>query len=219
MLKRLREDITKRRDEQHIAHEMLDVFVQVASILSPCYKSMRHMKYFRLYKYRDLEAIFIVANLAQSLHPEIFNELSIKPDSGPPRKKVKVHKLLFGALPTDSTNELSGGYISMRSRIEVEYASYMQISPERIGEKSGNPLKFWKQEHAARRHPILCASSKFVYCTPASSTPFERVFSAAGLIRNKLRCKLDPNMTDSILRVGHYLQNHSCSDPTICSVQ
>ena len=69
-----------------------------------------------------------------------------------------------------------------------------------LAEKSSpdeDPLKWWKQnEH---RFPQIAIVAKRVLAVPATSVPSERIFSATGLLINKLRNRLSSEIVDAIV--------------------
>ena len=92
----LRTDILKRREQELRECPMACVFAQVATLLSPCYKLMNHMRHLSSYKYTDMQALLVTASLLRTLHPDIFentSSLSIRLDDN--RKRRKVHALLL----------------------------------------------------------------------------------------------------------------------------
>uniref|UniRef100_G3PNR9 HAT C-terminal dimerisation domain-containing protein n=1 Tax=Gasterosteus aculeatus TaxID=69293 RepID=G3PNR9_GASAC len=56
--------------------------------------------------------------------------------------------------------------------------------------KTESPLSWWKSNEA--RFPALASLAKSFLCIPATSTPSERLFSAAGNIASKKRASLTP---------------------------
>ena len=60
-------------------------------------------------------------------------------------------------------------------------------------------LSFWKQKKKEMPHPYMLA--KKILPVAATSTPSERIFSAAGLVMNSRRSRLNPTNLDKILFV------------------
>ena len=67
--------------------------------------------------------------------------------------------------------------------------------------KSTDPLQWWKANEA--RFPSLAVLANSYLCVPATSTPSERLFSAAGNIVSKKRASLSPEHVD-MLTFLHY---------------
>lgn len=67
---------------------------------------------------------------------------------------------------------------------------------ERPLSKRENPLSWW--ENNAARYPHLAQLAKTLLCVPATSTPSERLFSAAGNIASKKRASLSPDHVDML---------------------
>uniref|UniRef100_A0A8C5LPC9 HAT C-terminal dimerisation domain-containing protein n=1 Tax=Leptobrachium leishanense TaxID=445787 RepID=A0A8C5LPC9_9ANUR len=67
---------------------------------------------------------------------------------------------------------------------------------ERPLAKDGNPLIWWKGNQD--KYPTLAKLSKSYLCIPATSTPSERLFSAAGNIACKKRASLGPENVDML---------------------
>ena len=63
-----------------------------------------------------------------------------------------------------------------------------------------DPLSWWK-EHS-RLFLILSNIAEKYLCVPATSVPSERVFSAAGLVLNRLRSRLSPEHVDTLFSCG-----------------
>ncbi|XP_032411367.1 zinc finger BED domain-containing protein 1-like isoform X1 [Xiphophorus hellerii] len=62
--------------------------------------------------------------------------------------------------------------------------------------KRENPLLWWKSN--AARYPTLSKLAKFFLCIPATSTPSEQLFSAAGNIASKRRASLSSQHVDML---------------------
>jgi len=60
-----------------------------------------------------------------------------------------------------------------------------------------DPLSWWKENR--HRYPRLSVLVEQYMCVPATSVPAERVFSAAGLVVNRLRSRLSPEHVDMLL--------------------
>ncbi|XP_061578913.1 E3 SUMO-protein ligase ZBED1-like [Cololabis saira] len=62
--------------------------------------------------------------------------------------------------------------------------------------KKENPLTWWEKN--AARYPTLAELARSLLCIPATSTPSERLFSAAGNIVSKKRASLTPEHVDML---------------------
>ena len=62
---------------------------------------------------------------------------------------------------------------------------------------SEDPLKWWKKKNE-ERFPVLAQVCKSILSIPATSTPSERLFSAAGLICSKTRASLSREHVDML---------------------
>lgn len=60
-----------------------------------------------------------------------------------------------------------------------------------------NPLEWWGANHT--RFPRLASLAERYLCIPGTSVPSERVFSAAGLVVNRLRTRLTPEHVDMLV--------------------
>eukprot|EP00117_Sycon_ciliatum_P005371 scpid60508/ scgid5098/ Zinc finger BED domain-containing protein 1; Putative Ac-like transposable element; dREF homolog len=60
-----------------------------------------------------------------------------------------------------------------------------------------NPLAWWKVNH--HRFPHVAEVARRYLSASATSVPSERVFSSAGLLVNKLRCRLSPAHVDAVI--------------------
>ena len=104
------------------------------------------------------------------------------PDSGEPAsKRKKVLDRLLGC-DDEEVNEES---------VENEVRTYLSESAIR---RSEDPLNWWKLNQP--RFPRLSVLAKKYLCIPATSTASERAFSTAGIIVDKKRCSLSPEMVN-----------------------
>ena len=87
-----------------------------------------------------------------------------------------------------------------------EFDSFRLIPGIPADDEASCPLQFWMAESSSGRHRLLALIDKIVYCPPVTSTTSERVFSMAGLIRQKNRARLAPKTMEMILKVGHFLR-------------
>ena len=71
--------------------------------------------------------------------------------------------------------------------------------------KKENPLTWWKKN--AAHYPTLAKLAKSLLCIPATSTPSERLFSAAGNIASKKGASLSPEHVDMLTIPS--LQSHA----------
>lgn len=60
-----------------------------------------------------------------------------------------------------------------------------------------DPIHWWRDN--TKRFKKLGRLAHRYLCVPATSVPAERVFSAAGLIVNRLRCRLSPEHVDMLV--------------------
>ena len=83
---------------------------------------------------------------------------------------------------------------AVEESIEEELARYFT---DPTISRSANPLDSWRSN--AQRYPRVAILARFVLCTPATSTPAERMFSAAGNIVTKKRASLLPSDVDALI--------------------
>ena len=68
---------------------------------------------------------------------------------------------------------------------------------ERPAMKSSSPFEWWKIN--ASRFPNLAKLARNLLCVPATADPAEQVFSASGILVNKLHCSLLPSNVDAVI--------------------
>lgn len=109
--------------------------------------------------------------------------------SGPPAKQQRSDK--DSAVATLFGDEY---YTDATTSLQTELEKYTQdecIPPYE------DPLAWWKVNES--RYRKLSRLAKAYLCIPATSVPAERVFSAAGLIVNRLRTRLLPDHVDMLI--------------------
>ncbi|XP_049447563.1 E3 SUMO-protein ligase ZBED1-like [Epinephelus fuscoguttatus] len=77
----------------------------------------------------------------------------------------------------------------------VHQEVYMYFGEHPLSKKE-NPLTWWEKN--AARYPTLAELARSLLCIPATSTPSERLFSAAGNIVSKKRASLSPEHVDML---------------------
>ncbi|CAL9687558.1 unnamed protein product [Knipowitschia caucasica] len=115
------------------------------------------------------------------------------------RRPVSLLDTLLGSDSDElSNNEEDNNDNNDAEVVRNELLSYFGESPI---SKDENPLKWWKENEA--RFPNLAMLARSYLSVPATSTPSERLFSAAGNIVNKKRTSLTPEHVD-MLTFLHY---------------
>ena len=182
----LRREILTRRTKHCREATQAIVFFHVASLLSPSYKAMNQKKDLPDYPYSDVHALLIVAHIVRTVSPEALEQaLDNSAVEAPARKKQKVSSLLLD--DDENTIHLSKGTgkVSMKEALRREFDSFMMVPAIPADEEGSCPLLFWKEESNSGRYRLLSLIAKFVFATPVTSTSSERVFSTAGMIRQK----------------------------------
>lgn len=107
-------------------------------------------------------------------------------DDAPPRKRVMAEAAMATLFGDD--------YGAEESAIQDELEQYFM---EPCIPPNEDPLLWWRKNE--RRYRKLSRLAKRYLCVPATSVPSERVFSAAGLIVNRLRSRLSPQHVDMLI--------------------
>ena len=207
LAKTLRKDICDRHSRERNECAMATIFTHVATLLSPCYKNLRHMQHLASYLYTDVEALTIVVKVIQSICPYLVEKCcSAIVQLTEVRKRRKVHPLLQATTTISQSTIAPNSSTIVRDLVQRELESYMLIPAISVDEHTSCPLVFWQNEEKLGRHKLLSVVAKFVYTPPIASTESERVFSLAGIVRNKTRSRLDPANLDMLLKVGHFFR-------------
>ncbi|XDV32938.1 hypothetical protein PO909_003585 [Leuciscus waleckii] len=109
--------------------------------------------------------------------------------SSPPKKKKKNLADLLGKRKVQSSSP-----VPKRIRADTEVARYLQ---EEALDLHSDPLAWWRDNQA--RFPLLSKVARKYMTICATSTPSERVFSAAGNIVTPLRSSLKPDKVNMLV--------------------
>ena len=93
------------------------------------------------------------------------------------------------------------GRVHMEDSIRNEVLLYFS---ERAIPKEKNPLQWWRENEP--RFPYLAAVAKSYLGAPSTSTPSERLFSAAGNIVSKKRACLSKEHVDMLTFLHSYTE-------------
>lgn len=110
-----------------------------------------------------------------------------------PNRSVSALDSLLGCDSTDSDSETNDEQDARNQAISNEVLMYFGEQPL---SKTESPLSWWKLNEA--KYPTLASQAKSLLCIPATSTPSERLFSAAGNIASKKRASLTPEHVDML---------------------
>ena len=104
--------------------------------------------------------------------------------------------LLHSLLDSETSSEeeqREGEGDDLNSQVRNEVLTYFGEKPH---PKEENPLHWWKANE--NRYPTLAMLAKSYLCIPGTSTPSERLFSAAGNIASKKKASLSPEHVDML---------------------
>ncbi|XP_035981203.1 zinc finger BED domain-containing protein 1-like [Fundulus heteroclitus] len=102
--------------------------------------------------------------------------------------------LLESLLGSDGEEDDRAGQAEdVHTQVRKEVLTYLE---EKSLAKEENPLLWWKANND--RYPMLARLAKSYLCIPATSTPSERLFSAAGNIASKKRASLSQEHVDML---------------------
>uniref|UniRef100_A0A671UN90 HAT C-terminal dimerisation domain-containing protein n=2 Tax=Sparus aurata TaxID=8175 RepID=A0A671UN90_SPAAU len=166
---------------------------------------------FRKLKFLTPEERFSVQSKVQSLASQSMQEETAKKQCATENeesitcfKRTSNGSLdsLFGCdSSTDSDSETAEQY-AQNQAITNEVLMYFGEHPL---SKTENPLSWWKSNEA--KYPSLASLARSFLCIPATSTPSERLFSAAGNITSKKRASLIPEHVDMLTFLHCNLKN------------
>ncbi len=115
--------------------------------------------------------------------------------AAPAGKKMNLAQLL-------GKRKAKATILPKRTRAGEELARYLQ---EETIDTSDDPLAWWWNNEA--RYPLLATVAKRYLCICATSTPSERVFSAAGNIVTPIRSSLKPDKVNMLVFLAKNLKS------------
>lgn len=112
-----------------------------------------------------------------------------------PSKRRKLNFLVFETPEKEQSNELMS-YLLEKMDPHVK------------------PLEWWRKNEL--KFPTIAHVARRVLSVPATSVPSERIFSAAGLLINKLRNRLSSSLVDNIIFLNKNKVQHLCEIEERC---
>ncbi|KAG9278171.1 zinc finger BED domain-containing protein 1-like [Astyanax mexicanus] len=97
---------------------------------------------------------------------------------------------------TDSQSENEDGESEDYRKVQAVISEVRLYFGEAPLSKKDDPLQWWSENEG--RFPMLSKLSKSFLCIPATSTPSERIFSAAGNICSQKRASLSPRHVEML---------------------
>ena len=91
-----------------------------------------------------------------------------------------------------------GGTSNMLNHLKLKHSSDISgwFTHDRC-DPNVNPLKWWKENSI--KYPRLSVLARQYLSIPGTSVPSERIFSATGLLVNKLRNRLSSSVVDHVI--------------------
>ena len=107
---------------------------------------------------------------------------------------------VWAVLKEDHLRDLKwdGKDLKLKSLIEaeIEYCQSQLLNVDEKDENIHDPLKFYKNwPNTFRMEKII----RRYFCIPATSTPSERAFSDAGIVRSQFRPNLSPETAEKLI--------------------
>jgi len=150
-----------------------NVYSMLASICDPRFKDL---SFVNSKNARDstkkMFKDFVSATKPAENNPEVSQEL-------PPKKRIKDTFWETFDAPSTTTEELT------------QYLSRVQIP------RQSNPLSWWRD--SSHLFPRVAAVVRTLLCAPATSVPSERIFSLAGEVFSKKRCRLGAEKANKMI--------------------
>ncbi|XP_053268172.1 tRNA (cytosine(38)-C(5))-methyltransferase isoform X1 [Pleuronectes platessa] len=151
---------------------------------------------FRKLKFLSPEEIVCVQNKVQRLAlGEMERNLQQPDTSSDTASASTTPTTLLDSLLGSSSEEGDGssGDDDVNTKVREEVLRYFG---EKKLSKEENPLQWWKNN--MDKYPIMARLAKSYLCIPGTSTPSERLFSAAGNIASKKRASLSQEHVDML---------------------
>ena len=159
-----------------------NIVAMAATALHPCHKKLR----FFTQDQKDQVSAFLseeISKLAQ--HTSSLNE--------------SLNEKQAGKAPCLSTDESAMRFLLGQYYEPVDEDCLVDEVQQYLSEKPTalKPLEYWGINHS--RYPALSQIARKLLCIPATSTPAERVFSAAGNTVIPKRASLEPECVDQLV--------------------
>jgi len=131
---------------------------------------------------------------------EAAGPVAIRVEEGEAQPEPPQKKMTLGSMLQKTADAMAGpvGIGTLEDRVGAEIIAY-SLEPVTHGDE--DPLLWWK--NAAGRFPQMSRVARKYLCICATSTPSERVFSAAGKVVGPQRALLKPdkvNMLDFLAK-------------------
>ncbi|XP_040261635.1 E3 SUMO-protein ligase ZBED1-like [Bufo bufo] len=172
----------------------------IAAALDPRFKKLKFLSADESFKVQStVQTMAIVAKNEMTRSSE-HDEASSRrgQEDNPAAAKPKDHAAIsflqniLGSSESSSSDEEDKEQ-QLSQSVQKEVLMYFGEHP--ISKKE-NPLSWWKTDET--RYPVLAKLAKSFLCIPATSTPSERLFSAAGNIVSKRRASLSSEHVDML---------------------
>ena len=160
-----------------------NVVAMAATALHPCHKKLR----FFTQDQKDQVSAFLSDEISKLGQP---NTSSLNESQNEEQA---------GKAPCLSTDESAMKFLLGQYYEPVDEDCLVDEVQQYLSEKptSLKPLEYWKTNHS--RYPALSQIARKLLCIPATSTPAERVFSAAGNTVIPKRASLEPECVDQLV--------------------
>lgn len=208
----LKDDILHRRRDNLKQCSMQQLVFMVATFLTPLYKSMGYRSYLGGHEAYTCQldlAVFYLYNVSccffdeKSSSTRASNMGSARNSSTRGQGAKKMRKLITAAFCED----IVGAQVDEQEKVKHEMQVYLanaEFNTDDNGEVIEEVLSFWDRSETF--YPRLAKVARFVFTALTCSTESERVFSTAGLKRQKERSRLSGTTAELIILVGRFMR-------------
>lgn len=176
--------------ERFLSNDTDVSLILLSAIVDPRYK---RLKYTESEKLKDKAKHALV----QKVQNIMSKPVATSPSASPPKKKQRVSATLLDSSSSDDDEvPLACASTALTSLHEVE----RYLKEPKCG-KNANPLHWWRDHES--QFPTVSQVARQLLCTPATSTPSERVFSTAGNIASVKRSMLKPQNLNALIFLAH----------------
>ena len=163
-----------------------------AAALDPRFRKLKFLSTEDILKVKiKLQTLALEARRVQ-VREEPEEDDSDQPDHSRQKPKTDLDMLLG----TDDDEELEDEDPGQDGRDDAVRNELLAYFREKQIPKDKNPLQWWKENET--KFPALAVVAKSYLAAPATSTPSERLFSAAGSIVSKKRASLTKEQVDML---------------------